>query len=530
MAHSHLFRQFIRTFQRAHWENLKADGSSLPISIPKTGWTRRRLIKSVTLAAGGAIASSGLSYLEKAWGEGQPRIAIVGAGIAGLNAAYQLQKAGLRATVYEAKDQVGGRIQSVTGVVGPGLVSDLGGSLIDTDHSDILALVKEFQLPLFNRVKEAQRAGLPGVAYFFEGRLHPESEVADKLRAIAGQISRDAALLDRNFDRFAPSLDQMSVTDYLNKYADQIPDPFIRTLLEATIRSEYGVEPEASSALQLITNLPTVKGQKVEILFSNEEFVVRGGSGRIISRLANALSGQIQTRRELIRLQARSQDFRLTFRNGQTVDADFVILAIPFPVLRTINLQVTLPRRLRRFIDEGDLGLNEKLTAGFTSKLWRQPNGFGEDIWTDLGFNEAWDDSQRQLDRPDGALTFFMGGREVQAIQGQTAPMVGNQFIDRFDAAIPGAKAAANSRFLLTQWNSDRFVRGAYSSFRPGQLTAFSNYFYIESDNPNERQDVNVGNLIFAGEQLSDEFYGYMNGGAQTGRLAAEIIIRKMKG
>ncbi|WNN92074.1 FAD-dependent oxidoreductase [Gloeocapsopsis dulcis] len=56
-------------------------------------------------------------------------------------------------------------------------------------------------------------------------------------------------------------------------------------------------------------------------------------------------------------------------------------------------------------------------------------------------------------------------------------------------------------------------------------MTDFANFFYIESDDLEERQDVNVGNLVFAGEHLSDEFYGYMNGAAQTGRLAAEVVL-----
>ncbi len=43
-----------------------------------------------------------------------PRIAIVGAGIAGLNAAVTLQDAGLACSVYEASDRVGGRMHSDT--------------------------------------------------------------------------------------------------------------------------------------------------------------------------------------------------------------------------------------------------------------------------------------------------------------------------------------------------------------------------------------------------------------------------------
>ena len=74
----------------------------------------------------------------------------------------------------------------------------------------------------------------------------------------------------------------------------------------------------------------------------------------------------------------------------------------------------------------------------------------------------------------------------------------------------------------------DPFANGAYSSYQPGQLTEFADFFYIESDDLQECQDVAVGNLIFAGEHLSDEFYGYMNGAAQTGRLAAEVVALRL--
>jgi monoamine oxidase len=141
----------------------------------------------------------------------------------------------------------------------------------------------------------------------------------------------------------------------------------------------------------------------------------------------------------------------------------------------------------------------------------------------------VWDATQRQTNRQDGALNFFLGGNEVQTTQQLKAKALGEQFTDRLNEFIPGLNQAANHQFLRTQWARDRFVQGAYSNFKPGQLTAFGNFFYIESDNPDERQDVNVGNLIFAGEHLSDAFYGFMNGAAQTGRLAAEVVIRQLK-
>ncbi|MGH9199189.1 MAG: FAD-dependent oxidoreductase, partial [Acidimicrobiia bacterium] len=79
---------------------------------------------------------------------------------------------------------------------------------------------------------------------------------------------------------------------------------------------------------------------------------------------------------QLTRIDAREDGFRLNFATGETVAADFVILTIPFPVLRDVVLDVPLPKRLRRFIREFELGRNEKLIAGFDERAWRQPEGF----------------------------------------------------------------------------------------------------------------------------------------------------------
>jgi monoamine oxidase len=231
----------------------------------------------------------------------------------------------------------------------------------------------------------------------------------------------------------------------------------------------------------------------------------------------------------LTRLQAQGKGFRLSFNNRSVIEADYVIIAIPFPLLRMVNLQVALPPKLNRFINEADLGANDKLFAGFSQKVWLQANGFVQSIWSDLGFAEAWDDTERQTNRQDGALNFFFGGNTVRNLQAGSPQRIGQQILQRFEVAIPGVQKASTGNFLRTQWSQNPFSKGAYTTFKPGQLTEFSEFFYVESDKPDERQDVQVGNLIFAGEHVSDEFYGFMNGGAQTGRLAAQVVLRSLK-
>ena len=279
MAHSILFQKLRRTLNKAC--NLNLDGEKAPKTFKGAKYKRRKFLKISALAGGTAIASTTIPFTQTAQSRDKPpEIAIIGGGIAGLNAAYQLKKAGLNSTVYEAKPRVGGRIRSVTGAVGEELVLDLGGSFINTSHEDMLALVEEFDLSLFNRIEAAENSPYPIEGYFFEGKLRSEAEVAEKLRPIARQIVDDATLLDENYDKYEPIFDRLSVAEYLEQHADKITEPYIKVLLENSVRTEYGVEPESSSALQLLYNLPTVEGDKVTVLAGNDEtYVVKGGSG-----------------------------------------------------------------------------------------------------------------------------------------------------------------------------------------------------------------------------------------------------------
>ncbi len=216
--------------------------------------------------------------------------------------------------------------------------------------------------------------------------------------------------------------------------------------------------------------------------------------------------------------------YRLSFRDRSAVDAEYVIIAIPFSVLRDVDIQVELEPKFRKFIQEVDLGKNEKVFAGFKNRVWLQEQGFTESAWSDLGFSQVWNATQRQPQKPNSVLTFFLGGKEVTAVKSESLSSLQQTFLKRFEKIIPQAKYATTGKFFRTNWNLDPLVRGSYTSFKPGQYTKFSEFLYVESEIPEENQEVSFGNLVFAGEHLSDEYYGYMNGAAQTRRLAAKAI------
>ena len=129
--------------------------------------------------------------------------------------------------------------------------------------------------------------------WFVDKRNVDEAEIAEGLRSIANQIVADAERVDADFEKLAPKFDGLTVKAYLDQHAGLIRAPFARQLLENAIRTEYGVEPEQSSALQLLFLLPTVKGKAVELLaYSDEAFVVREGSGRLPERMAERLGNR----------------------------------------------------------------------------------------------------------------------------------------------------------------------------------------------------------------------------------------------
>jgi len=536
MAHTPLYRTLVRALLQARRDHLTIAGGPLPGAGP---WSRRRFLGTAAAVTGAALAGA-----HPTWGQDDPapgppaadapthRVAVVGGGICGMHAAYRLLKAGMDVVLYEASGRVGGRILTRISALGPGLVTELGGEFINSNHADMLALAREFELRVFNRAETPAGRRFPNSAYYFGGTRRDEAELVRLLGPLAARIAGDAALLDADPDTWVAAFDRLSVTAYLDRHADLIPQPWVRTLIETSIRTEFGLEPGQASAVQLLYNLPTVDGNTFELLsLSDEAYRIQGGNGRLIAALAETLGERIHTGHRLASVLAKpGEPVRLGFQDGRFVVVDQVIITIPFTVLRGIPIEAPLPALMRRAIAELGLGRNEKVVGGFSGRVWQRPDGFVSQAWTDLGFAEVWDASHHQPNRTDAALTFFLGGDETAALaaasRGSDAQGKGQAFAERLDRYLPGVRAAATGRWARTAWTTDPYSLGAYSSYQPGQVSTFGDLRWTEPADPAARREVRFDNLVFAGEHLSEAYFGYMNGGAQTGRLAAESVLR----
>ncbi|MES2339374.1 MAG: NAD(P)/FAD-dependent oxidoreductase [Pseudomonadota bacterium] len=505
---------FWQAMEAARRANLRDAGVAAP-DAGGDGLSRRQLIAALAATA----AASSLPRPARAAGPGP--VAIIGGGIAGLSALWHLTRAGVDARLFEARTRTGGRMLTVQARGMPAF--EMGGQLVNTEHADMHALCRDFGLALIDR------KGGPHRTMILDGAQElPRDRLIAGLRGIAGQIDADAVRLDKDYARVAAELDRMSFTGYLDRYARLMPEDWARRLMEATARTEYGVEPAQASALELVFNLPSVEGRRIDVLSrSDERFQIAGGSSALVAAMTKRLAARIVTYRRLTRVDPRGSGVRLTFSNAETFDASAVIVTTPAAVMSKVAYGIPLPALWRQFISDVGLGLNGKVQVAMASRPWEQPIGRGGEIWQvdhGVGSSLGWDGGVRPATGAGSVWTWFTGGAEVRAADRGEPRAVALKFARLADTGVKGMSAATGPVVRRTNWHDEPFTGGSYVNFRPGQLTKFAELIWTEA-NGIASVPLSAGPVYFAGEHLSDAYPGYMNGGAQTGRLAAQAVI-----
>ncbi|MBD2723674.1 NAD(P)/FAD-dependent oxidoreductase [Hymenobacter armeniacus] len=450
---------------------------------------------------------------------GAARVVIVGAGMAGLNCALKLQKGGVQASLYDASTRVGGRIFTAKDLMGSGLTTELGGEFIDSGHVDMLNLVTEFGLPLYD-VESPSETALEKDTYFFNGRRYSLQEVIQAFQPYVARITDDVRAMPNTivFDNYgaAGPYDQLSIAGYFDSIG---MTGLIRTLLEVAYVTEYGLEANQQTAINFLWlfSPDTRKGTFDIFGISDERYKIQGGNQRLTDAMAQRLAGQITLQHKLTAIAKPADEYLLTFQQASgatvTVAADIVVLTIPFSVLRQVSLNLPLPAWKVNAINNLGYGTNAKLFLGFNSRPWRT-NGCTGYIFSDQAAQSGWDGSQLQPGTA-GAYTVYVGG-QVGVDMGTGAPQSQvNRFLPTLEAAWPGTQAQYNGKVERFHWPSHPLTRGSYACYRPGQYTSIAG-----------AEGRPVGNLFFAGEHCSAYFQGYMNGAAETGRLAAQAVLQ----
>jgi monoamine oxidase len=476
--------------------------------------TRRRLLQGT----GAALVLAGCQSMPNPMQPKGEEVAIVGAGIAGLTAAWRLRQHGVRVRVYEAQGRVGGRMFSLPNHFPDGQVVELGGELIDTSHVRLRALAAELGLPLDDLLEGDTGRD----TWYFDGRAIGEEEIVRAFVPVAAAIERDlAAAGDGDYDYRDANpvfreLDSISIAQWFDRNG---VSGWLRKLLDVAYTTEMGLECGEQSALNFLTFIGTDADAFRVFGESDERSHVRGGNDLVPKALAARMDDAIETGCALEAVRGDGDGFALAFRKGAStreVRARQVILALPFTLLRQVRIGVDMPEAKRRAISELGYGTNAKLMIGFDRRPWRDHGANGAAM-SDLAFQTTWETSRKQPGNA-GILTNFTGGRHgVELGEGSAADQAARAVAD-LERLFPGVAAArAGAREVRMHWPTHPWTRGSYACFRPGQWSALRGAI-----------GESVGGLHFAGEHCALETQGFMEGGCESGEIAASAVAARL--
>ncbi len=529
----------MRALQRLAREHAEASWRGVDVARVREGRAaafadRRRFLQGVG-AVGGAALVSRTRAANAA--KQKPRIVIVGAGIAGLNAALTLQDAGFASTIYESSSRIGGRMHSDATTWDNQQKSEWCGEFIDSDHTTMMSLASRFKLKLIDEIA-AQPAGSFDTLYF-DGRYYSQAQADQDFvpvnAALQQQVNEAPSTTYNSFNKTGYFLDHLSVYEWMEKYVPGGHKSQLGRYLDSAYNQEYGLDTPVQSSLNLVYLLgyqpPSGPWQIYGL--SDQRYSILGGNQLLPEAIAASLpNGSVMTQSALtsIRLTGRGGYYLMfkTLAGSTTVEADEVILTLPFSVLRGLDYSSAGFDRLKQVaIQQLGYGTNTKLVLQFSQRYWNTTGAWGTgdgNIYTDLFFQNTWD-SSRGLTGATGVLTGYMGGSNGASFTGAsspytsaaTDPVVGKYaktFLSQLDRAWPGVSKYWNRLATLSTPWTDPNLLGSYSCWKVGQYTTFAGY-----------EGVRQGNCHFAGEHCSINFQGYMEGGAEEGSRAAREII-----
>src|SRR5262245_860566 len=431
-------------------------------------------------------------------------VLVAGGGLAGLCAARDLTAWGANVTVVEARDHVGGRVLTARQGFVESQHAEAGGDMIDEDHHEIHQLAKDLRLSLVRILKGGFGYARPRPDGTIRIVSRPIGQAWRRLEEALSDLGQPYRLAEKRLESpISRELARRSVAQWLDEsHADED--------LRATatgLRGFFLADPEELSLLELIDQFTASDGQGPGKLYR-----VKGGNDQLTTIIAEQLGDRVYCATELVAVSQRGQTVRATIKNGRRASqliCDYLVFALPAPLLRRVPITPALPARQHEAIARLKYGRGTKTLLQFGKKFWRapaRPRAFG----STLPIGAVWEGNEEQRGRC-GILSLLAGGSASDA----TADIVAREGIAGIVRSLHwlGSGEATMTGWRQFRWEADIWARGGYavfdSTFDPSLRGWLSHPF---------------GRLFFAGEHTSLNWQGYMEGAVESGRRAAAEV------
>ncbi|WP_336652630.1 MULTISPECIES: flavin monoamine oxidase family protein [unclassified Leucobacter] len=354
-------------------------------------------------------------------------IVVIGAGLAGLTAAWELEKAGHRCTVLEARNRVGGRTWSQR--LGNGEVTERGGEYVFPTEFPIRRLAAEVGVPIMSHnVRYGRRT--------VNGRVISFAELGETTALVRDTLARMIADGERGV-----SLERAFAEALGSGY--RLDPVYRRTTTSAA------ADPERVSAEAVLLHESSTVGGYIE---DGGRFV--GGNQALSLELARRLGDRVRLEHPIAALDQSESAVQVTLIDGTRFDADAAVLAVPLPILRELDLGFALPEGQQRALDHRFMGVAAKLGVPFSR--------VDEDIALQHPEHTWWSWRSLSIDGEHriSALSSFAGGPFALDALGVT------EGADGWVAALKKMRPELeiDGEVLLTTWADDPWTRGSYTA------------------------------------------------------------------
>lgn len=483
---------------------------------------RRREFLQRNIQAVAAISASRLGVLAagqkvKDATSRRKRVVVIGAGLAGLSAAYQLTRAGHDVTILEARTRAGGRVHTLREPFSDGLHAEAGAMFIPDSHNLTMHYTRLFRLPLVP-VPQEKRAPV----FFLQGRRINASQHAPIDWPLNLSPEEKRLSLDGMTERYViPAVKEMGnplaldwpPTD-LKKYDRMTYAEFLRSrgasgdavrLLRLNDADLTGDGVESVSALMVLR-------EAALNLNAEQLYTIKGGTDLLPKALAAHLASKILYGAPVLRIEHDGSSVRVKIlqANGQeTIHADYLICAIPFSILKGIEVSPPFSPPKQRAIMELPYTSASRVYLQSRKEFWTR-EGLGISAYTDLPIMAIINSTLNQPGTRGILESYSAGERSRSVTRMKESERIGST-LEEMEKVYPGVRKNFEGGASVC-WDEDRWARGAYAWFKPGQMSDLLPHIARAE-----------GRIHFAGEHTSS-WPGWMQGAFQSGhRSALEI-------
>lgn len=448
---------------------------------------------------------------------GRKRVIVIGAGVAGLVAAYELRRQGHDVLVLEAQQRVGGRIYTLRAPFAPGLYAEAGAMRIPRAHDLTLRYCDLFGLPMRPFVMGNPR-----------GLVHLGGQRMTRADADRDPTRLPFLLADNERGRTADAMWEEAIGDLRTLVANEGAAAWNHIVAEYDELSLYeflrarGWSRGAIEAFTVLNFLEAdMHNSLVEILREDiggayvDMQEIAGGMDALPNAFFATMADAVRfgANVEAIEHDADGVDVHFKTEAVHAVErADYVVVTVPFPVLRTIEVTPGFSPGKQRAIRQLNYHASTKILFQVRDRIWEANDGIeGGGTVTELPV--------RRLNYPTPDPTSRRGVLLASYTWGQDALQWGamdeetrlEEALDDIERIHPGIREVYEVG-ASHAWYSDRWARGAFAMFAPGQQT--------------ELQDDIVrpeGRIHFAGEHCS-LYHAWIQGSLESGIRAAQAI------